>query len=131
MYKILSSSRDSDDLSIGFYRNIEARERKLTNKKTTKGHYHVRIFLKDVLSFAKHQDKRTCCLGYKLKLQTNSDNLVISHPAAANDAANLALAGSVILDDINLCVPHYTPKISYQKLLLSKMYLELQRNCIY
>ena len=35
MYKLLSSSRDNDDLSIGFHRNIEAGERKLTNQKTT------------------------------------------------------------------------------------------------
>ena len=43
-YKLISSSRDSDDLSIGFHRSIEARERELTNNKTTKGNYHVRIY---------------------------------------------------------------------------------------
>ena len=44
IYKILSSSRDSDDLSIGFLKNFEARQRELTNKKTTKGKYHVTIY---------------------------------------------------------------------------------------
>ena len=43
MHKLISFSRDSDDLSIGFHRSIEARERELNNNKTTKGNYHVRI----------------------------------------------------------------------------------------
>ena len=41
VYKLISSSRDSDDLSVGFHRSIEARGRELTNKKTIKGNYHV------------------------------------------------------------------------------------------
>ena len=41
LHKLISSSRDSDDLSIGVHRSIEGRERKLTNNKTTKGIYHV------------------------------------------------------------------------------------------
>ena len=56
MYKTISSSGESDDLSIGFQRKIEARERELTDNKTTKGHYHVRIYLKDSFGFAEHQD---------------------------------------------------------------------------
>ena len=52
MYKLLSSSRDTDDLSIGFHGCNEARERELTDKKTTKGNYQVRIYLKDVFGFA-------------------------------------------------------------------------------
>ena len=36
MQKLISSAKDSDDLSIGFHRSIEARERELTNNKTTK-----------------------------------------------------------------------------------------------
>ena len=32
--KIISSSRDRDDLSIGFQRGIDVRERELTNNKT-------------------------------------------------------------------------------------------------
>ena len=34
---------------------IEARERELTDNKTTKGNYHVRIYLKDVFGFAEIQ----------------------------------------------------------------------------
>ena len=44
MHKLISSGRDSDDLSIGFHRSNEARERKLTNNETTKGKYPFRIF---------------------------------------------------------------------------------------
>ena len=119
MYKLISSSRDSDDLSIGFHRSNRVRERELSKNKKTKGNYQVRIYLKDVFGFAEHQDSCTYGLAYKLTLQRNSDNHVLSHPAQANAAANLALAGRVIIDDISLYVPQYTPSISNQKLMLS------------
>ena len=63
MHKLILSSRDNDDLSIGFHRNNEAREKELTNKKTTKVDYHVRIHLKDIFGFSEHQDNCTYCLG--------------------------------------------------------------------
>ena len=47
MYKLLTSSKDSDDLSIGFDRSRDRRKRKLTNNKNIKGKYHIRIYLKD------------------------------------------------------------------------------------
>ena len=106
MYKLLSSGTDSDDVSIGFHRNNEARERELTNNKTTTGNYHVRVYLKDFFGFAEHQDKCSYRLGYKLTLQRNSDNHVLSHPAQDNDAASLALARRLIIDDISLYVLH-------------------------
>ena len=37
MFKLLTSTRDSDDLSIGFYRDRNRRKRKLTNNKNMKG----------------------------------------------------------------------------------------------
>ena len=49
MYKLLSSSKGSDDLSIGFDRDRGRRQRELTNNKTQKGKFHVRIYLKDIL----------------------------------------------------------------------------------
>ena len=104
-------------VSIGFHRRIETRERELTNYKTTKRNYHTRIYLKDVFGFAEYQDNCIYGLGYKLTLQTNSDNHILSFLAGKNDAVNLALRGRVI-DEISLDVPHYTPKISNQKLML-------------
>ena len=59
MYKLLTSSKGSDDLSIGFDRDCNRRERELSNIKSQKGKYHVRIFLKDVFGFAEYQEKAT------------------------------------------------------------------------
>ena len=59
MYKLLTSSKDSDDLSIGFDRNRGTRKNELTNNKTIKGKYHIRIYLKDIFGFAEHQEHKT------------------------------------------------------------------------
>ena len=59
MYKLLTSSRGSEDLSIGFDRDCIRRERALTNNKNKEGKYHMRIYLKDVFGFAEHQEKAT------------------------------------------------------------------------
>ena len=48
MKKLLTSSRGSDDLSIGFDRDRNRKQRELTKNKTQKGKFHVRIYLKDV-----------------------------------------------------------------------------------
>ena len=118
MYKLISYSRGSNYLSIDFHRSFQARERELANNKQTKGKLHVRIYLKDAFGFAVHQDNCTYGLSYKLTLRRNSDNHMLGHLAGANAAANLASAGRAIIDDINLYVPHYTPRISNQKLML-------------
>ena len=93
----------------------------MTNDKTTKGNFHVKIYLKDFFGFSEHHDNCTYGLVYKLTLQKHSENHVLSHSAQANDAANLVLAGRVFVDDIVCYVPHYTPSISNQKLMLSKI----------
>ena len=49
MYKLITSGRDSDYLSIGFDRNRDGRRNELTNNKNRKGKYHVRNFSKDCL----------------------------------------------------------------------------------
>ena len=56
MYKLLSSSEDSDDLSIGFDRSRNNRKRELTNNKNIRGKYHIRIYLKDIFGFAMASD---------------------------------------------------------------------------
>ena len=65
MCKLLTSSRGSDDLSIGFDRSRDGRKRELTNSKTQKGKFHLRIYLKDVFGFAEHQETATYGIGYK------------------------------------------------------------------
>ena len=52
MYKLLTSSKDSDDLSIGFDRSRDKRKRELTNNKNIKGKNHIRLCLKDFFGFA-------------------------------------------------------------------------------
>ena len=68
MYKLLTSSKGSDDLSIGFDRDRARRRNELTNNKNIKGKYHVRIYLKDVFGFAEYQEKATYGLGYKINI---------------------------------------------------------------
>ena len=63
LYKLLTSSRGSDDLSIGFDRDSDRRRRELTNNKNIKGKYHVRIYPKDVFGFAENQETATSGLG--------------------------------------------------------------------
>ena len=47
LYKLLTSSRGSDDLSIGFDRSPNRRKQELTNNKSIKGKYHLRIYFRD------------------------------------------------------------------------------------
>ena len=78
MYKLLTSSKGSDGLSIGFDRDRNTRKRDLINNKNIKGKYHIRVYLKDIFGFAEHQEKVTYGLGYKLTLTRKSDNAVLN-----------------------------------------------------
>ena len=42
--KIISNSRDSDNLSIGCRKSNDVSEKELSNNKQTKGNYHVSFF---------------------------------------------------------------------------------------
>ena len=110
MHKLLSSSKGSDDLSIGFDRDRGRRQRELTNNKTQKGKYNVRIYLKDVLGFAEYQEKGTYGLGYKLTLTRNTDNAVLNKANAIN-------LGKIKINALEWYVPHYTPSIQQQSIL--------------
>ena len=68
MYKLLTSIRNNDELSIGFDRSRERRKRELTNVKKIKGKYHVIIYLKDAFGFAEHRENCTNGLGYILTI---------------------------------------------------------------
>ena len=110
MYKLLSSSRDSDDLSIGFHRSRDKRKLELLDNKTQKGKFHLRIYLKDVFGFAEYQETGTFGLSYRLTLTRNSDNTVLNkNNATAN--AKIKISG------IEWYVPHYEPSLEeYTKL---------------
>ena len=110
MYKLINSSKGSDDLSIGFDRDRGRRQRELTNNKTQKGKYHVRIYQKDVFGFAEYQQKGTYGLGYKLSLTRNTDNAVLNRTNAINN-------GKIKINAIEWYVPHYTPSAEQQSIL--------------
>ena len=111
MYKLLTSSKDSDDLSIGFDRNHDKRKRELTNTKNIKGKFHVRIYLKDIFGFAEYQEKGTYGLGYKLTLTRNTNNAVLNKDNAVVD-------GRVKIISLDWYVPHYSPNLEeYTKLM--------------
>ena len=92
MYKLLTSSRGSDDLSIGFDHDRGRRHRELTNNKNIKGINHLRIYLKDVSGFEKQQEKGTFGLGYKLALTRNTDNAVLNKGNAIDIAKTKIIA---------------------------------------
>ena len=59
LYKLITSVRGSDDLSIGFDPDRARSQRDLTDNKNQKGKYHVRIVLRDIFGSAEHQEKPT------------------------------------------------------------------------
>ena len=74
MYKLLTSSRITDVLTIGSDRDRGRRQRELTNNKNIKGKYHVTLMLNDMIGFAEDQDKGRYGLGYKLTLTRKTKN---------------------------------------------------------
>ena len=115
MYKLITSSKGIDDLSIGFDRSSARRREEITTNKNVKGKFHLRIMLKDVFGFAEHQEKATYGLGYKLTLKRNKDEAVIDKVAGISDAR-------IKIDHIHWYVPHYTPSMS-QQAIMSKQIL--------
>ena len=111
IYKIVTSSKDSDDLSIGFDRNRGRRKNEISTNKNIKGKYHTRIYLKDVLGYAQDQEKATYGLGYRLILTRNTDNAVLNKD-------NRAALGRVKINSLDWYVPHYTVNLEeYTKLM--------------
>ena len=110
MYKLLTSSKGSDDLSIGFDRDRNRRQRELTINKTQKGKYHVRIYLKDVFGYAEYQEKGTYGLGYKLTLTRNTNNAVLNKDNAIN-------LGRIKINSREWYVHHFTPSLQQQSIL--------------
>ena len=68
MYKILSSSKESDDLSLGFDRSRDRRKRDLTNNKNIKSKYHLRIYLRDIFGFKQKPRNSNLWSGLQLNI---------------------------------------------------------------
>ena len=114
MYKLLPSSRDTDDLSIGFDRDRKRRKRELTNNKNIKFKYHMRIYLKDIIGFAELQEKVTYGLGYKLTLTRSSDNAVLNK-------TNANAIGKIKINGFEWYVPHFKASVKEQNLLMKQI----------
>ena len=110
MYKLITSSKGSDDLSIGFDRSSTRRREEMTTNKNVNGKFHLRIMLKDVFGFAEGQEKATYGLGYKVTLTRNKDEAVIDKVAGIADAR-------IKTDHIHWYVAHYTPSMSQQAIM--------------
>ena len=76
----------------------------MTNNKSVKGKYHLRIMLKDVFGFAERQEEATYGVGYKLTLTRKKDEAVIDKVAGIAD-------DRIKIDHIHWYVPHYTPSM--------------------
>ena len=59
LYKLITSAKETDDLSIRFDRSCDRRRLQLTISENVKGKNPVRIYLKDIFGFAGHQEKGT------------------------------------------------------------------------
>ena len=114
MYKLITTAKGCDDLSIGFDRDRDNRKNELTNNENVKGKYHVRIHLKDVFGFAEHLEKATYGIGYKLTLTRNSDSAVLNK-------TNATALDKVKISAIEWYVPHFTASMSQQTILSNQI----------
>ena len=114
MYKLLTSSKDGDDLSISFDRSRNRRKDELALSKNMKGKYHLITMLKDVFGFAEHQRKAAYGLGYKLTLTRNKDDVVIDKAGGTADAR-------IKTDQIHWYLSHYTSSIQQQSILSTQI----------
>ena len=113
MYRLLTSTQQTSQLMYGFEESVTIRRQELTNNKTEKGTFFVRVKLKDLFGFA-DQEKKTYGLGFTLTLKRNTNNDVIIRGAAVNDA-------TVDVKDISWYVPHYVPSLENQQLVLNRI----------
>ena len=111
----MTSAETIDDLFIGFDRDRGRRQRELTNNTNTKGKYHVRNMLKDISSFAEHQEKATYGLGYNLTLTRKKDDSALDNFVVIYDSR-------IKIDHIPWYVPHYTPFIQQQGILSKRIF---------
>ena len=113
MYKLITSSKDSEDLSNGFEKDRKRRQRQLSVNKNLKGNFNHKNMLEDKLGFAEKQEKDT--FGYKLTFKRNTDKSVWIK-------AEATIVGKIKINDIEAYVEHYSPSIPQQAILF-KQYL--------
>ena len=114
VYKLITSNKGSDDLSIGFDRDCNRRRDELTNNKNVNYKYHLRNLFRDIFGFAEQQEKATYGLGYKLTVTRNKDDAVIDKAAVFADAR-------LKIDHIHWYAHHYTPSVRQQGILSNQI----------
>ena len=112
MYKLLTSVQQTSQLMYGFEESTTIRRQELTNNKTEKGTFVVRLKLKDLFGFA-DQENITYGLDYTLTLKRNSSNDVVFRTNGVDDA-------KVVVKDISWYIPHYVPSLENNNLSLIK-----------
>ena len=86
MYKLLTSAKDTNDLSIVFDQIRNRCRDELTSIKNIEGKYRPKVMVIDVFGFAEHQEKGTYGIGCKLTLTRMKDDAVIDKAAGIADA---------------------------------------------
>ena len=114
MYKLISSAKDTDDLSIGFDHSRNRRRDELALNKDIKFKYHLKILLRDIFGFAEHQERASYSLGFKLTPTRNKAEAVI-------DKAGGIAEARIRIDHYHWYVPHYTPSIQQQTMLSNQI----------
>ena len=113
MIKLLTSTQQTSQLMYGFEESSTIRRQELTNNKTEKGTFFVRIKLKDLFGFA-DQEKITYGLGYSLTLKRNNNNDPIIRD-------NAITAAKINIKDISWHIPHYTTSMENQQLVMDQI----------
>ena len=113
IYKLLTSTQQTSQLMSGFEESQATRRQELTNNKTEKGTFFVRIKLKDLFGFA-DQEKITYGLGYTLTLKRNNNN----DPIIRDNGVD---AAKKYIKDISWYIPHYVPSLENQQLVMDQI----------
>ena len=113
MYKLLTSNQQTSQLMYGFEESQATRRQELTNNKTEKGTFFVRIKLTDIFGFA-DQEKITFGLGYSLTLIRNNNN----DPIIRDNGVD---AAKINIKDISWYIPHYVSSLENQQLVMDQI----------
>ena len=113
MYKLVTSNQQTSQLMYGFEESQATRRQELTNNKTEKGTFFVRINLTDIFGFA-DQEKITYGLGYSLTLKRNNNN----DPIIRDNGVD---AAKINIKDISWHIPHYVPSLENQQLVMDQI----------
>ena len=113
MNKLLTSTQYTSELLYGFEESQATRRLELTNNKTEKGTFLVNIKLFDLFGFA-DQEKITYGFGYFLTLKRNNNN----DPIIRTNATD---AAKIVIKDIRWSIPHYTPSLENQQIMMDHL----------